>query len=463
MRTKNKNLASSIFHLVRSLAYLFIMQCLLLGPAYALTICCVILNHIVEQANGFRTQVLSRPSVDTINVPRRTVLINGCTQTISLHIARALNGAGYRVVACDFPQNWLNPTRFSTAVEAYYSVPKVENGVQEYVRALCDIAEREKVDVFLPVSTAVGAVYDALAKAQLEREDCECFSPSPEQVRRLNNKVTFFHHSAKCGFTVPVHYKVTCIAEIIQLYDNGIISNNGPFMLTSLRCNNKYNQDSVVMPNTAEEFIANLGEYDGYNCALLVQEVVSGRQLTTSTTILNGCIAAHSACYCEGAYEYDPQQTKRTLDWIEVFVRTYPTKLHGNFIFNFIVGNGDVLYPESCVPGVGVAAMTFYPEKELGECMLADVPNRIPVHPSTVQPVFWLYEEFWRSATSFPNIVLFLEGLRKMFLGREAVFKFSDPMPFIVLNHLHLPFLVLMALLQRRPWTAINFRAGKLV
>ena len=85
-----------------------------------------------------------------------------------------------------------------------------------------------------------------------------------------------------------------------------------------------------------------------------------------------------------------------------------------------------------------------------------------PLHPKDSRPVYWLYEELWRTGTSFPTIPNLFAWLWRLCVGREAVFSFSDPLPFIALNHLHLPFLVFVNLLQRKYWSVMNFRAGKL-
>lgn len=91
------------------------------------------------------------------------------------------------------------------------------------------------MDVFFPIATAGGVVYDALAKLQLERQGCECFIPSADHVRKLSNKVAFFEHASRCGLKVPHYYKVTCISEIMQLYESGILTKTGPYRLTSVR------------------------------------------------------------------------------------------------------------------------------------------------------------------------------------------------------------------------------------
>lgn len=85
-----------------------------------------------------------------------------------------------------------------------------------------------------------------------------------------------------------------------------------------------------------------------------------------------------------------------------------------------------------------------------------------PCYPSQSRPIFWLYEEIWGMGSSLTSLLSIYTWFWKLIAGKEAVFSFSDPLPFIALNHLHLPFLVFVNLLQRKYWTVIDFCAGKL-
>ena len=46
---------------------------------------------------------------------------------------------------------------------------------------------------------------------------------------------------------------------------------------------------------------------------------------------------------------------------------------------------------------------------------------------------------------------------------REAVFDAADPLPFLALNHLQLPWLLLGTLARGTPWKKLDFAIGKVV
>lgn len=52
------------------------------------------------------------------------------------------------------------------------------------------------------------------------------------------------------------------------------------FINSNYRCNNKYLQDGVLLPRTIEEFVTNIGEYDTYNCTLLLQVCIAKYKLS---------------------------------------------------------------------------------------------------------------------------------------------------------------------------------------
>ena len=57
-----------------------------------------------------------------------------------------------------------------------------------------------------------------------------------------------------------------------------------------------------------------------------------------------------------------------------------------------------------------------------------------------------------------------LWALIKRLIGeREAVFDPADPLPFLALNHLQLPWLLLGTMARGTPWKKLDFAIGKVV
>jgi hypothetical protein len=76
------------------------------------------------------------------------------------------------------------------------------------------------------------------------------------------------------------------------------------------------------------------------------------------------------------------------------------------------------------------------------------------------RPTYWLYHELWR-ALRHPGTAA--ERLSVIAHGKEAVFDWSDPLPFLMLHHLQIPLLLLADLRHGKDWMRIDFNIGKLV
>ena len=53
--------------------------------------------------------------------------------------------------------------------------------------------------------------------------------------------------------------------------------------------------------------------------------------------------------------------------------------------------------------------------------------------------------------------------IKRVCSEREASFDPEDPLPFLVLNHLQLPWLLLDTLMRGTPWKKLDFAIGKVV
>ena len=48
-------------------------------------------------------------------------------------------------------------------------------------------------------------------------------------------------------------------------------------------------------------------------------------------------------------------------------------------------------------------------------------------------------------------------------MGTDAIFDWNDPLPFLMLHHVHIPWLLLQNLRRGQDWMRIDFNIGKLV
>ena len=77
-----------------------------------------------------------------------------------------------------------------------------------YAEALLDVVRRERVDVFVPVSSPAGSVHDARARRLLDGV-CEVIHADTDTVKMLDDKAAFSKTAGALGLRVPDWRRIT--------------------------------------------------------------------------------------------------------------------------------------------------------------------------------------------------------------------------------------------------------------
>ena len=105
----------------------------------------------------------------------------------------------------------------------------------------------------------------------------------------------------------------------------------------------------------------------------------------------------------------------------------------------------------------------FYNHPDVAEAYLGKTPLTEPVHPRPdSKPVYWLYYEFWKlpQIRSAERLKMWVTTILQ---GKEGIFSGKDPLPFLMVNHWHIPLLLLSNLKRLKGWRWIDFNLGELV
>ena len=152
---------------------------------------------------------------------------------------------------------------------------------------------------------------------------------------------------------------------------------------------------------------------------------------------------------------------------IEAWVKAFGAglRLTGQASFDFIEAADDgKVYAIECNPRTHSAITMFYDDPRIAEAYLGRVPLGAPVRPpSANRPTYWIYHEMWRLVSQLGSFAAVRQRLSTIARGRDAVFSWRDPLPFLMLHHAHIPMLLIGDLFERRGWVRIDFNIGKLV
>lgn len=383
---------------------------------------------------------------------RKTVLLSGGKMTKALHLARAFHAAGHRVILVESAPYRFTGHRFSRAVDRFHVVPDCAD--DDYAPALLRIVLRERVDVYVPVCSPASSYYDALAKPLLEPH-CEVLHSDAGTIRELDDKHAFVGRAAALGLPVPDTHRVTS-PEQVDAFRFALSS----YILKSIDYDPVHRLDLTTLPRPTPAATAAFARSKPITPEhpWILQQFVTGREFCVHTTSRDGVVQVY-ACCPSSAFQlnYAMVDVPEIAAWVRGFVE--PLALTGQTSFDLIQTDDGTVLPLECNPRTHSAITMFDDPAALARAYLEDgVPTLLP-QPSS-RPTYWLYHELWR-LLSEPRT--WRERARVIVRGRDAIFSWSDPLPFLLAHHLHIPVLLLRALRTGREWVRIDFNIGKLV
>ncbi|WP_228941659.1 hypothetical protein [Nocardioides sp. Leaf374] len=407
----------------------------------------------VAAARG-RAARCARPDPGATAAERRTVLVSGGKMTKALEIARLMHLAGHRVVMVETRRYRLTGHRFSRAVDAFHVVPDISS--PDYAAALLRVVRQEGVDVYVPVCSPAASIADAEAKRVLEPH-CEVVHLDPDDLRRVDDKHLFAESAAALGLAVPDTHRIT---DPQQVLDFDFSRSARPYILKSIPYDPVRRLDLTRLPlATREETAAHLARLPiSPEHPFILQEFVEGEEYCTHGTVRDGRLQVYICCRSSAwQLTYEMVDKPAIREWVETYVAAHG--LTGQLSFDFIEDAEGVVRAIECNPRTHSAITLLHGHPGVAAAYLDDDAPAVEP-PLGGRPTHWTYHELWqglRHPRTLPG------RLRTLARGRDAVLDPADPLPFLMLHHVHVPSLLLQNLRRLRPWTKVDLNIGKLV
>jgi hypothetical protein len=190
----------------------------------------------------------------------------------------------------------------------------------------------------------------------------------------------------------------------------------------------------------------------------VLQEFIAGREYCTHGTARGGKLQVYGCCESSASQlNYSNVDKPDIRAWVENFVARLG--LTGQVSFDFIEAQDGHLYAIECNPRTHSAITMFHDHPDIAAAYLDD--GHPLVTPNTsARPTYWIYHELWRLLTQ-PG--LRRDRLATIVRGKDAIFSWWDPMPFLMVHHLQIPALLWASVRDRKGWSRIDFNIGKLV
>ncbi len=405
--------------------------------------------------------ILVRPFQSrTVAANPQTILVSGGKMTKALQLARSFHQAGHRVILIESHKYWLTGHRFSWAVDKFYTVPNPQ--AKDYIDALLEIVQKEGVDVYVPVCSPVASYYDAKAKKALSPH-CFVMHFDPEMVQQLDDKSQFSAVAQSLGLYVPESY---CITQPSQVQDFDFSGQQHKYIIKSIPYDSVRRLDLTKLPcSTPAEtaaFVKNLpiSERNPW----IMQAFIPGQEYCTHSTVRNGELRLHCCCKSSAfQINYEMVDHPEIEAWVRRFVGGL--NLTGQVSFDFIQAHDDGrIYAIECNPRTHSAITMFYNNLDVAKAYLESEPLSDVIQPlQSSRPTYWIYHEIWRLATNLLSPAQTWRRLQIIVGGKDAIFEWFDPLPFLMVHHWQIPLLLLGNLRQLKGWIRIDFNIGKLV
>lgn len=372
---------------------------------------------------------------------KRTVLISGGSTIQALHLARNFYSAGARVVVCEV-QGIFALARYSTAVSKFYTVPKpTSDQLQNYVRALCEIVDKEKAVYYIPVSATTPAYYDAVAKPHLELLGCTCFCPGIKEVWVLDDTLEVLKRCEKYNISTPNYYVVTSKEDVYKLYDTGSIR-IGNYVMSTAGPSGLRDRGKVVLPLSRSELKLPI-DISQQRPWVVVQDL-EGDHYLTCTTVKESQVIANVTCKLDAASNgLMPVDHTEINQWLTNFFSKLQLlrPVTGHVGFRFVVSKDtNTIKPLSSRVGVSLPYICYtnvHPRLVWRPCRHFSRQNSGPLvngcgtykMPDTVL-----------NTLRHPSLETVTKLIGTVLDQREALFTIWDPLPYCAYYHMQLPF-----------------------
>lgn len=395
----------------------------------------------------------------TIAANPKTILVSGGKMTKALQLARSFHRAGHRVVLVESRKYSLTGHRFSRDVDRFYSISKPD--AKDYSNALLEIVQKENVDVYVPVCSPVSSYYDALAKKVLSSY-CEVMHVDVDQVQQLDNKSEFSTIATSLNLSVPDSH---CITNPQQVVDFDFSKRPQKYIIKSIPYDSVRRLDLTQLPcdspSETKAFVHSLpiSEQNPW----IMQAFIPGQEYCTHSTVRDGELRMHCCCKSSAfQINYENVNHPKIEAWVKKFVGDL--KLTGQLSFDFMEAADGSIYAIECNPRTHSAITMFYNHPDVANAYLEQGNSDMAIQPlQSSRPTYWIYHEIWRLLTSLGSPSQVWQRLQIIINGKDAIFDWDDPLPFLMVHHVQIPWLLLQNLWQMKGWIRIDFNIGKLV
>lgn len=380
---------------------------------------------------------------------RRTVLVTDTPNTKTLNVLRVLGKAGHRILLVDSNQYKNSGASWSKYVTRTIYVSHHNGPTQDkYIDEVVQVALKEKVDWFIPISKTRSALPNYIVEEKLAQlcPQIRCFGFGDIEIAKmLDHKADFLVRCKELGLSVPDHRVISGIKDLQKLREQNLFEERHYFLKPVAN----FSEDRLNftrIPQELRAFNEYVKEYEHKfisKDSYFVCEFIKGSEYTSNVVCRDGQVFSlevlPTSCH---QMEFDVIENNAVREWTLEFCRK--TKISSGLCFDFMQDDvTGAVYCIECNPRLHSSISLHHCNPKLATAFQAalepesvqDGEVKFPIEPPKDSPrVYWMYLEFHKLFFKRQGLGGFLWTLLH---GRDAVYDNDDPLPFLISNTLH--------------------------
>lgn len=354
---------------------------------------------------------------------QKTVLLTLGRLPKALELARALHGAGARVIVAE--PFGAHVCKVSRAVSKSFRVPAPNTDPAGYLTALENIVRTERVDIVVPVSEE--ALHASKLAGRLPA-GTQLYSPAHAQLARLHDKLAFNRAAAAIGLTVPeTHDGPDAGAQ--ALADSADYITKPAHGCSGIGVSLRRRGDPLTPADRKP--------------GMLVQARLPGRHVSSFTVARDGDVLATSLYQgriYSGTVSVSFEQVDdcpAAAEWIRRFVAA--ENYSGFISFDFIEDAAGVPHAIECNPRL-TSGVHFMEPDGLAQAVL----NLAAARPIALRKTRAFQEGHTALLEVYGAIFRpseFIRRLKAFVSSQDVLFRVNDPMPFLLFTPMSWPVL----------------------
>lgn len=350
----------------------------------------------------------------------KRILLTGGRAPATLDLARKFKKSGHEVYVAESISYHL--CRYSNAIKKCFTVPSPAKEKTAYINALVSLIQKYQIDLIIPTCEEVFYISSEMEKLN---SLTKVFTDKIDILHQLHNKFSFNEMIEGTGISVPKTVLISSLDEYKSLVAKGQITY--PHVLKPAYSRFASQTKFVFTPGVIDIDISTQRPW-------VAQTYIQGELVCTYSICYEGKILAnifYSNHYSAGekgaGISFKVIEDNKLLQWVAEFVKNI--NYTGQIAFDVILASDNTLWPIECNPRATSGIHLFSDAQDISDAFLCNnvISNTLK---SKTHPMLSLAMLIY-GLPGIRSLSSFLKWANCFFAGKDVIFRWSDPLPFM--------------------------------